>query len=76
MIGELLAGVLLPWMGVGGIASRFAKRHGFGEWKWFLASLATGPVSWLVLYVKIREKKEKVGPKRLPSDGRTRIDRV
>jgi hypothetical protein len=76
MIGELLAAALLPWMGVGGIASRFAKRHGFGEWKWFLASLATGPVAWVVLYVKIREKKEKVRPKRLPSGVQRRINKV
>ena len=38
--------------------------------------LATGPVAWVVLYVKIREKKEKVRPKRLPSGVRRRINKV
>jgi hypothetical protein len=61
---------------VGGIASWYAKRYGFGEWTWFLASLATGPVSWMVLYVKIRDKRERVGPKRLPAAVPKRVDPV
>jgi hypothetical protein len=76
MTENLLFAAILPWMGVGGIASSFAKRHGFGEWKWFLASLATGPVSWVVLYVKVRDKRERVGPKRLPSAVPKHIDTV
>lgn len=76
MIGQLLFAAILPWMGAGGIASGLAKRHGFGEWKWFLASLATGPVSWVVLYVKIRDKRERVGPKKLPSRAPTHHDTV
>lgn len=76
MIRDLMPGALLLWMGAGGIASWFAKRYGWGEWKWFLASIFTGPISWMVLYLKIRDHKEREGPKALRTGVPTHIDTV
>ena len=68
---DLTIGVLLLWMSFGGVASWFAKQYGWSEWRWFIASLLTGPGAWTALHVKIRAEKERVGPRqrriRLPS---------
>ena len=63
MSWQILCGILVtPWLMAGAITSGIARRNGWEEWRWLLLSLATGPVSWLMLYLKIREERERVGP--------------
>ncbi len=50
------------WLVAAAIASGFAKLHGWGQWKWYFASLAIGPVAWLALYFKHRDMRERIGP--------------
>lgn len=65
MTWQWLLGLLgTPWLLAASAASGVAKRHGWGEWKWLFLSLATGPASWLALYVKVRDEKERLGPGR------------
>ena len=60
-VGEL-TGLGILWMVAAGITSGCAEKNGWGQGKWYLASLATGPVAWFVLYLKLRDKREKIGP--------------
>ena len=59
--GEL-SGLGLLWMAGAGIASGIAEKNGWGQWRWFLASLAVGPLAWIALFVKMRNLRERVGP--------------
>ena len=58
----VLAALLIPWWSAAGMTSLLAERAGFSAKKWFFASLFTGPVSWINLYVRIRDRRERVGP--------------
>jgi hypothetical protein len=69
-----LFGLGLLWMAAAGIASGIAVKYGWSEWRWFLASIALGPVAWMALIVRIRDLTERKGPlgNRGPSDRRAR----
>ena len=62
MTTELIVTLGFLWLCAAGLASGFAKSRGWGQWKWFFGSLATGPVVWLVLYLNNRDMKERLGP--------------
>ena len=55
-------GLCLLWMTAAGITGSYAEKNGWGQGKWYLASLVTGPVAWFVLYLKLRDKRERIGP--------------
>ena len=64
MTPEFLSALAFPWLVVAGYTASISEKHGWGVWKWFAASLLTGPVSWLLLYLKLRDKRERAGPGR------------
>lgn len=71
--GELF-GLGLSWMAAAGIVSGIAEKNGWSEWRWFLASIALGPLAWIALLVRVRDITERKGPlaHRGPSYRRTR----
>ena len=62
MTPELLGTVGFLWLVAAGITSGFAKSNGWGQWKWYFASLASGPIAWFALYLKHRDMRERIGP--------------
>jgi hypothetical protein len=69
-----LFGLGLLWMAAAGITSGIAEKYGWREGRWFLASLALGPLAWMALIVKVRDYTERKGPlgNRGPTDRRAR----
>jgi hypothetical protein len=59
--GELF-GMGLLWMAAAGIASGIAEKNGWGQWKWYLASMALGPLAWIALFFKLRDFRERKRP--------------
>ena len=59
---ELLAVLLIPWWSVAGWVSHVADKNGFRHRRWFAAAFLTGPMAWVLLYVKIRDRRERMGP--------------
>ena len=60
------AGVLtalgILWLAAAGFVGGVAEKNGWALWKWYLASLTTGPVAWFLIYLKLRDRREKIGP--------------
>lgn len=64
MSGDLLWALTIPWLSQAGFVAWVAERHDWPKWRWWAAAFVTGPVSWLFLYLKVRDRKERVGPGR------------
>ena len=58
----VLAALLIPWWSGAGMTGLMAERAGFPVKKWFFASLFSGPLAWVYLYLRIRDRRERVGP--------------
>jgi hypothetical protein len=58
----ILTGVGILWLAAAGITAGVAEKYGWRTWRWYSASLLTGPVSWFLIYLKVRDKREKLGP--------------
>jgi hypothetical protein len=59
---ELLAALVIPWWSVAGWVSSLAEKNGFRPWPWFIASFLGGPIAWGAFYVKLRDRRERLGP--------------
>lgn len=58
----LIPGCFTVWAILAGVASLLAEKLGLPPRRWYLASLLSGPVSWVLLYLKVRDRRERVGP--------------
>ena len=68
-----LAGVGILWLSAAGFTAWIAEKNQWSTWKWHLASLLTGPVAWSALYLRLRDKKERIGPMNRRSSFRKRL---
>jgi hypothetical protein len=59
---ELLGALLIPWWSVAGWVSLIAEKNGLRPWGWFFGSFFTGPIAWGLLYLKLRDRRERMGP--------------
>ena len=60
-LGEI-TGFGILWLSAAGFSGGIAEKNGWGMWRWYLASFLTGPAAWFMLYLKLREKRETIGP--------------
>ncbi len=61
-LGFLVSFAVPVWAVLAGLASLAAEKHGLSPRRWYLASLLSGPFSWIWLYLKVRDRRERVGP--------------
>lgn len=61
-LGLLISLSVPGWAVLAGLASLAAEKHGLSPRIWYVASLLSGPISWVVLYLKVRDRRERVGP--------------
>ena len=57
-----LTGIGILWLAAAGITSHYASKNGCDHRKWYFASLTTGPIAWMALYLKVRDIRERIGP--------------
>ena len=64
MSTDFLWALAIPWLSQAGYVAWVAEKNHWPTWKWYAAALLTGPVSWFLLYLEVRDKRERIGPGR------------
>ena len=54
---DWIAGALFLWLGAAGWTTAVAAHLGLSEWRWFAFALATGPVAWVAVYLRLRRRR-------------------
>ena len=68
-----LTGIGILWLSAAGFTAWAAEKNEWSTWKWWLASVLTGPFAWSALYLKHRDRREKIGPTNRRSPFRRRL---
>ncbi len=56
---DWIAAMAVLWVGGAAWTTAVASHLGLSEWKWFGLALLTGPLTWLVVYLRLRSARRR-----------------